>query len=58
VCDAFEAMIAHRPYRSGRSPAEALAELDRCSGSQFDPAVVAAFRETLASERPREVAYA
>ncbi len=51
-------MIAHRPYRSGRSPAEALAELDRCSGSQFDPAVVAAFRETLASERPREVAYA
>jgi two-component system, cell cycle response regulator len=58
VCDAYETMIAHRSYRSARSSAEALAELERCAGTQFDPAVVAAFRRTLAAERPREVAYA
>ena len=44
VCDAFEAMIADRPYGEQRSTAEALAELERCAGSQFDPAVVAAFQ--------------
>jgi len=43
VCDAFEAMVADRPYRAGRPPAEALAELERCAGSHFDPAVVEAF---------------
>jgi HD-GYP domain-containing protein (c-di-GMP phosphodiesterase class II) len=43
VCDASEAISANRPYRRARSPAEALAELRRCSGTQFDPAVVTAF---------------
>jgi diguanylate cyclase (GGDEF)-like protein len=43
VCDAFDAMVADRPYRAGRAAADALAELERCSGSQFDPAVVTAF---------------
>jgi len=43
VCDAYEAMVADRPYRAGRPPAEALAELERCAGSHFDPAVVEAF---------------
>jgi diguanylate cyclase (GGDEF)-like protein len=43
VCDAFDAMVADRPYRSGMAAADALTELERCSGSQFDPAVVAAF---------------
>ena len=43
VCDAFDAMVADRPYRAGMDPADALAELERCAGSQFDPAVVAAF---------------
>ena len=46
VCDAFDAMIAHRALPAARSPAEAaLAELRRCAGSQFDPAVVQAFAE-------------
>ena len=43
VCDAFDAMIADRPYSLARSPQEALAELRRCAGTQFDPEIVAAF---------------
>jgi two-component system, cell cycle response regulator len=43
VCDAFDAMISPRPYRPARTHEAAIAELARCSGSQFDPAVVAAF---------------
>jgi diguanylate cyclase (GGDEF)-like protein len=43
VCDAFDAMVADRPYRAGMAAADALVELERCSGSQFDPGVVAAF---------------
>jgi HD-GYP domain-containing protein (c-di-GMP phosphodiesterase class II) len=42
ACDAFSAMTTDRPYRAARTPAEALAELKRCSGTQFDPQVVAA----------------
>jgi two-component system cell cycle response regulator len=43
VCDAFDAMIADRPYRMGVDAVLALGELGRCAGTQFDPAVVAAF---------------
>ena len=44
VCDAFDAMIADRPYRARAwTRPSALAELERCAGTQFDPAVVAAF---------------
>ncbi len=45
VCDAYEAMIADRPYGEQRSTADALQELERCAGTQFDPTVVAAFQE-------------
>jgi diguanylate cyclase (GGDEF)-like protein len=41
ACDAFHAMTSDRPYRRAMSPQQAVAELERCSGSQFDPAVVA-----------------
>jgi diguanylate cyclase (GGDEF)-like protein len=40
ACDAFEAMTSVRPYRGARSVDDAVAELRRCSGTQFDPAVV------------------
>jgi HD-GYP domain-containing protein (c-di-GMP phosphodiesterase class II) len=40
ACDAFSAMTTDRPYRKARTQAEALAELQRCSGTQFDPQVV------------------
>ena len=43
VCDAFHAMTSHRPYRPALAVEEALAELRRCAGSQFDPVVVTAF---------------
>jgi diguanylate cyclase (GGDEF)-like protein len=43
VSDVFDAMVSDRPYRGGRTVDEALAELRRCAGTQFDPAVVEAF---------------
>jgi HD-GYP domain-containing protein (c-di-GMP phosphodiesterase class II) len=46
VADAFEAMTSARAYQHTRSFAEAIAELRRCAGTQFDPRVVAAM-ETL-----------
>lgn len=43
VCDAFDAMVTDRSYRSGLTTSEALHELRRCAGSQFDPRVVDEF---------------
>ncbi len=40
ACDAYDAMTEDRPYQAARPPREALAELRRCSGTQFDPRVV------------------
>jgi len=40
ACDAFSAMTTDRPYRAARTLEEALAELERCSGTHFDPLVV------------------
>jgi putative two-component system response regulator len=45
VADAFDAMTSMRPYRRPLPNARALAEIDRCAGSQFDPAFAAAFLE-------------
>ena len=47
VADSFDALTTDRPYRRALSHAEALGELIRCSGSQFDPEVVNAFRVSL-----------
>ncbi len=49
VVDAWYSLTRERPYRPGLEPAAALAEIERCAGSQFDPAVVAAFAAVLAA---------
>ena len=43
VCDAYDAMTNDRPYRATFTADDAVAELQRCAGSQFDPTIVAAF---------------
>jgi response regulator RpfG family c-di-GMP phosphodiesterase len=43
VADTLDAMTSDRPYRRGTSFANAIAEIDRCKGTQFDPEVVRAF---------------
>jgi HD-GYP domain-containing protein (c-di-GMP phosphodiesterase class II) len=51
VADAYVAMTEDRIYRKGRSHQEALAELKRCSGTQFDPKVVEAFVRLFSDQR-------
>jgi diguanylate cyclase (GGDEF)-like protein len=50
VCDAYEAMTADRSYRTAIPPARARQELRRCSGAQFDPAVVDALLSVIESD--------
>jgi HD-GYP domain-containing protein (c-di-GMP phosphodiesterase class II) len=47
ACDAYSAITTTRSYRAARSPAEALEELRRNAGTQFDPRVVAALDRVL-----------
>ncbi len=47
VVDAYDAMTSDRVYRGSLSPYEALEELERCAGTQFDPDVVVALSEEL-----------
>jgi GGDEF domain-containing protein len=50
VAVAFAALTSPRPYRAASSGEEALAELRRCAGTQFDPRVVEALAADLAEE--------
>jgi two-component system, cell cycle response regulator len=56
VCDAFEAMTSVRPYRAALTEKQALAELRRCAGTQFDRVVVAAFLAERGAARAELVA--
>lgn len=50
VADAYDCMTATRPYRPAPGKAYAISEIRRCSGSQFDPEVVAALIRAVAGE--------
>lgn len=51
VADSYDALTTNRPYRSARPSAEAVAELQRCAGTQFDPHVVSAFCSAITRTR-------
>jgi diguanylate cyclase (GGDEF)-like protein len=51
VCDAFDAMVSDRPYGRPRTAEQAVEELRRCAGSQFDPDVVEAFVAAIAEDK-------
>jgi diguanylate cyclase (GGDEF)-like protein/putative nucleotidyltransferase with HDIG domain len=55
VADAYDAMTSERLYREPLSPGNAITELERCSGAQFDPAIVEAFAEELFGARDAAV---
>jgi putative two-component system response regulator len=46
AADSFDAMTSDRPYRASMPVSEALSEIVRCAGTQFDPVVVKAFLKT------------
>jgi putative nucleotidyltransferase with HDIG domain len=52
VCESFNAMTSGRPYQRAMSTDDALAELRRCAGSQFDARVVEAFCALQAAAEP------
>jgi two-component system, cell cycle response regulator len=43
ICDAYHAMVTARPYDAAGTPEDAVAELRRCAGTQFDPELVEPF---------------
>ncbi len=47
IVDSYDAMTSNRPYRKAMSPCDALAEIERNAGKQFDPTLVAAFLEMM-----------
>lgn len=51
ISDAFDAMTSLRPYRQKMSTKEALIELKRCSGTQFDPKLVSIFCKIIAGDQ-------
>ena len=50
ACDAFNALVSDRPYRPALPVDLAVAELERCAGTQFDPTVVAALLGCLGAD--------
>jgi len=53
IAEAYDAMIREHPYQTIRTPEEALKELWRCTGTQFDPEMVRIFATMLAKQPDR-----
>jgi len=51
IINAYEAMTSPRPYRKKMAKKEAIEEIKRCSGTQFDPAIAKVFIEVLKKEK-------
>jgi response regulator RpfG family c-di-GMP phosphodiesterase len=51
VCDVFDALISVRPYKRAWTADDAFAEIERCAGTHFDPAIARAFLEASADVR-------
>ena len=49
VADAYDAIVSARPHRPARTPKQAMAELTKCAGTQFDPGLIDAFRRSVAA---------
>ena len=58
VADAYDAMTSDRVVPAGVPQRDALAELERCAGTQFDPAVVKALADELGPAREPDAALA
>jgi len=54
VADSYDAMITDRPYRKGKLPWEAVEEIEKNSGTQFDPSVVEAFKRVISSQLEKD----
>jgi len=54
VADAYDAMTSERPYREAMGTEAACEEIKRCTGTQFDPVVVAAFLKMPVAEVLRQ----
>ncbi len=57
IADAFDAMTTNRPYRAAMSRAQAIRELRRGAGSQWDPHLVDVFLEAINSDLPGTVTH-
>ncbi|MGB9792936.1 MAG: HD-GYP domain-containing protein [Thermacetogeniaceae bacterium] len=57
IADAYDAMTSDRPYRRALGHRDALRELQRCAGTQFDPKLVAVFCSIFVGERRGVVRY-
>lgn len=57
ICDAFDAMVSKRPYRKTKTREEAIAELRRNAGSQFDATLVDVFIKQIVLDIPEETCY-
>jgi len=55
IADSFDAMTSKRPYRAPLSSKEAVQELKRCSGTQFDPKLVEVFIPIALSITPEQI---